>query len=101
MEKKRAKERKEQQEAEEKPLTQEEIEQQNEEELEKALQEKKKKALNKERKQNEIQKKSEYLRTMSVMTSINVQNKVSIFIFTQNRMRRSLSIPELSLDFKK
>lgn len=84
IEKQRAKARKEEAEANVKELTPEEIEQQNEEALNKAIAEKEKQAMKKERKQKEINKKSEYLQKMSVMTSINIQNNVSPY---------SLSIP--------
>jgi AdoMet-dependent rRNA methyltransferase SPB1 len=57
-------------------MTPEEIEIENEEELNKAIETKQKQAMNKERKKNSIQKKSEYLQKMSVMTSINIQNNV-------------------------
>lgn len=58
-------------------MTPEELEKQNEEDLNNAIAEKQKQKLKKERKQNEINKKNEYLQKMSVMTSINVQNNVS------------------------
>lgn len=75
IDKRRAKAKKELEEANKKELTPEEIEKQNEEELNKAIADKQKQALKKERKQREINKKSDYVQKMSVMTSINVHNE--------------------------
>jgi AdoMet-dependent rRNA methyltransferase SPB1 len=80
LEKEKAKLKRQQEEENKKELTPEELEKQNEEELNKEIAEKKKQAMKKERKQKEIQKKSEYIQKMSVMTSINVNNNVSLFI---------------------
>lgn len=80
MEKRHAKERREREEKEIMELTPEQIEKQNEDELNKAVEEKKKEAKRKERKQNLILKKKDYIQKMSVMTSMTVQNNVSLFL---------------------
>jgi len=72
--KKRAQARKDLEEQKIKDMTPEELEKQNEDELNQRLEQKQKEAMKKVRKNNEIQKKSEYLQKMSVMTSITVQN---------------------------
>ena len=79
IEKRLAKERRELAEKNRKELTPEEIEKENEEKLNAEILAQRKLALKKERKQREIQKKTDYLQKMSVMTSINTKNNVSIF----------------------
>jgi AdoMet-dependent rRNA methyltransferase SPB1 len=85
-EKRQAKVKKDKEDAEYVEPTPADIEKQGEDELNKALEEKKKEVKKKERKLAEILKKKDYIQKMSVMTSMTVQNNVSLHFSYSYRM---------------